>query len=109
MPHMVVTLDTSHLEMSPLNLFAPGTGLYFPSKKNPLISLTAETSQEPIGPCQLSEQSVDSFRHSLMAAWSSALDFETHPVVGYYNRGDTVGRTDRVTMMIRITDNVFEG
>ena len=104
MPHMVVTLDTSHLEMSPLNLFAPGTGLYFPSKKNPLISLTAETSQEPIGPCQLSEQSVDSFRHSLMAAWSSALDFGAHAVVGYY-RVHTVGVRVRVRVRIRVTVN----
>ena len=44
---MVVTLDTSHLEMSPVNLSDPGTRLY----NNQLVSVTAETSQDPIGPC----------------------------------------------------------
>ena len=83
MPHMVVTLDTSHLEMSPSNLFDPGTGLRFASKNNQLISVTAETSQDPIGPCRPLEQSVGgNFRHSLMAVWSSALDFGAHPAMG---------------------------
>ena len=84
------TLDTSHLEMSPLNLFAPGKSLLFKSKKSQLVSVTAaygrtgRLSQDPIGPCGPKEQSVDSCRHSLMAAWSSALVFGDQPVVCYY-------------------------
>ena len=49
---------------------------------NWLISVIAETSQAPIGPCGPLEQSVGSCRHSFMAAWSSALDFGAHPVAG---------------------------
>ena len=79
---MSVTLDTSHFEMSPSNLSAPGTGLEFSSKNNQLISVTAETSQDSTGPCEPLEQSVgDSFRHSAMAAWSSAFEVGYHPVV----------------------------
>ena len=48
------------------------------------ISVTAETSQDPIGPCEPLEQSVESFRHSTMAAWSSTLDFAANPVVGVW-------------------------
>ena len=76
---MVVTLDTSHLEISPVNLFAP--------YNNQLMSIKAETSQDPIGPCGPLEQSEESRRHSLMAALSSAFDFGAHPVVRYHNRG----------------------
>ena len=47
------------------------------------MSVTVDTSQDPIGPCGPLEQSADSFRHSTMAAWSSALDLGAHPVVGY--------------------------
>ena len=47
---IVVTLDTSHLEMSPTNLFASGRGLFLVSRNNRLISVIAETSQDPIGP-----------------------------------------------------------
>ena len=54
---MVVTLDTSHLEMSPVNLSASGTTS---SLNKLLISVTADTSQELIGPCGPLEQSVDS-------------------------------------------------
>ena len=78
MRYMLVTLDTSHVEMSLLNLFAPGTNL---SLKKWLISVTAETSQDPMGPCGLLEQSD---RHSLMAVWISSLDFGAHPMVVYY-------------------------
>ena len=72
---MLVTLDTSHLERSPSNDGA---------ENNKPISVTAETSQDPIGPCGPSKQSEDSSRHSLIAAWSFALDFGTHPVTSYY-------------------------
>ena len=72
---IVVTFDTSHLEMSPLNLSAPGRGAYFASTNNPLISVTAETSQDPIGPyVPLVQSKSDAFRHAAMAALSSALD-----------------------------------
>merc|ERR1719331_1083592 len=41
---------------------------------------TFETSQDPIGPCGPLEQSKSPpFRHSAMAAWSSALDFGAQP------------------------------
>ena len=84
MASMLVALDTFHVDMLPLNLFAPIT-------KSPLnnwyISITAETSQDPIGPCGPLEQSLDSCRHPLMAAWSSALDFAAHPVVEYCDMG----------------------
>ena len=98
MAFMVVTLDTSHLDMSPVNSFALGIRLSFASKNNQLISLTAETSQDPIGPRGPWEQSEDSCKHSLMAVWSSALDFGAHPVVEHYNRGYPV----RLRVMIRI-------
>ena len=81
MAFMVVTLDTSHLDMSPVNLFAPGIRLSFASKNNQLMSVNAETSQDPIGPCEPLEQSEDSFTHLRMAVWSSALDFGAHPLV----------------------------
>ena len=80
MTYMLVTLDTSHLEMSPLNLSVPETTV---ESNTSFMSVTAETSQDPIGPCGPLEQSVDSCRHSLMAARSSALDSGAHPVVGY--------------------------
>ena len=85
---MLVTLDTSQLDMSPMNLFALGTNL-----NNKLMSVAAETSQDPIGPCGPLEQSVDSFRDSLMVTWSLAfgVDFESHPIVGYYYRGTLLG------------------
>ena len=72
MPHTVVTLDTSHLEMSPLNLSAPRTAS---GLNNSFISVTAETSHDPIGPCGPLEQSEDSFRHFRKAAWRFSLDF----------------------------------
>merc|ERR1711900_105797 len=66
----------SHFEMSPLNFSVAG----ITSTSNKLsISVTAVTSQDPIGPCGPLEQSVDSFRQSAMAAWSSFLDFGAHP------------------------------
>ena len=96
MPNMSVTFDTSHLEMSTLS--EVGT----PSKNNQFISVTAETSQDPIGPCRPLEQSEDSCRHSLMAAWRPGLDFGVHSVVRCYCRGDTVGVS--VGIMIRVRD-----
>merc|ERR1719182_554544 len=71
---MSVTLDTSQFERSPLNLSAPGRASEFASTNNPLMSVTAETFQDPIGPCGPLEQSVDSWRHWPMAARSSLLD-----------------------------------
>ena len=61
------------------------------------MSVTAETSHDPIGPCEPLEQSVDSCRHCSMAARSSAFDFGDHPVVLYYYSGDTVGVRVRLT------------
>ena len=76
---MLVTLDTSHLEMSALNDDASGT-LFALNKL--IISVTPDTSQDPIGPCGPSEQSKSPrFRHSAMAASSSALDLGAHPYV----------------------------
>merc|ERR1719201_2316229 len=43
--------------------------------------VTAETSHDPIGPCGPLEQWVDCFRHSLMAASSSPLDFGANTLV----------------------------
>ena len=79
---MSVTLDTSHLEMSPANAYLYPPGEYFTN--NRLISVTADTSQDPTGPCGLSEQSADSCRHSTTAAWSCALDCGAHPVARHY-------------------------
>ena len=73
---MSVTLDTSHFEMSPLNENARWNV--------DCMLVTAETFQDPIGPCGPLEQSLDSCRHSLMAARSCAFDFETQPAVGHY-------------------------
>ena len=70
---MVFTLDTSHFEMSPLN-----EG-YHARWNVDCMLVTAETFQDPIGPCGPLEQSLVSFRHSAMAALSSAFD----PVMGY--------------------------
>ena len=88
MPIMLVVLDTSHLERSPLNLSAPGTRSLLASKNNWCISVTAETSQDPIGPCGPLEQSKsDAFRHSTMAAWSSTFDFGAQALVVVRVRG----------------------
>ena len=70
---MLVTLETSHFEMSPLNNFV----LANMSLMNiSLMSVTLETSQSPSGPCGLLEQSPfgDSLRHASTALRSSALD-----------------------------------
>ena len=84
MASMLVTLDTSHFETSPLNCFDPRTRLPFASTNNQLMSVTADTSHDPIGPCGASEQSSGSCWHSPMAVWSSAFDCGAHPVVVYY-------------------------
>ena len=97
MAHMVVTLDTSHLEISPVNSLDLGT---ISSLNNWLISITAEISQDPTGPCGLLEQSKDNFlRHSPMAACSSALDFGVQPGVRY-SGSHTVGVRMRVRIKI---------
>ena len=81
MSSILVTLDTSHLERSPLNSYALGIG----SKSltnNLLISVTAETSQDPIGfdkPFAPSKGDISSV--STMASWSCALDLRTHTAV----------------------------
>ena len=55
------------------------------------MSVTDETSQNPIGPCGPLEQSKsDVFRHSAMAALSSLFDLGAQAVeVGYYYRDYT--------------------
>ena len=88
MPSMVVTLDTSHLEMSTSNLSAPGTAFAFTSMNNLRILVTLETSQDPMGPCGPLEQSKsDALRHAAMAALSSALDLGAHPAAGIKGEG----------------------
>ena len=78
MESMSVTLDTSHFEMSLLNDDAAEIW----SVANKLFILfTAETSQDPIAACGPLEKSVESFKHSRTAAWSSALDFGGGTVV----------------------------
>ena len=72
MPFMFVTLDTCQNEMSPLNDVAEAN--------NELMSVTADTSQDPIGPCSPLEQSEDSLRHCVIAAFSSVLDFGANAV-----------------------------
>ena len=69
-----------------------------------MLSVTAETSHDPIGPCGPLEQSEDSCKHSTMAALSSDLDVGDHSVVEYHNRGTMVGvRVGvRARIMIRI-------
>ena len=76
-PNVVVTLDTSHLEMSPLKLLAPRTNFLL---NNAVMPVTAETFHDAIGPYGPLEQSADSSRHSLMADRSSAFLFGAHPV-----------------------------
>ena len=64
---MSVTLETSQLEMLPLNDVAP--------RKIDLISVTPDTFQSPIGPCGPREQSLDNIRQVVTTVLSSALDF----------------------------------
>ena len=101
MPHMLVTLDTSQSEMSPVNFFPPVTLSRF---NNWLISVTSDTSQDPIRPRGPLEQSVDSCRHSRMADCSLALN----PVMAYYFRGHTIALQLRVPIIIcvRVGDRV---
>ena len=85
-------MDTSHLEISPLNDNADVKTLRMlvfslDTKNNQLMSVTAETSQNPIGPCGPLEHLLDTFRHSTMANRRLALNFGGHAVVGYYCRG----------------------
>ena len=97
MNSMVVTLDTSHLEISPLN-DDKGKNMAF------MLSGMAETSQDPIGPCGPLEQSKSfSVRHSTMAALSSASDVRANAAVAHYNRGYTSGVKMGVLIMIRVT------
>ena len=63
------------------------------------MSVTVETSQDPIGPSGPLEQSVNNCRHSLMAALSLSLDFGTYPVAGYCCRNHTVGFRGRAKIM----------
>ena len=81
MRRMLVTLDTSHSEMSPLNVDISGT---CHASNKLIILVTAETSQAPIRPCGLLKQSVGvSLTHCTMAALTSALDVGVQPVVGH--------------------------
>ena len=56
---------------------------------NLLMSFTAETSHDPIGPYRPLEQSVNSSKQSLMVALSTALDSGDHAMVikGLYDCG----------------------
>merc|ERR1719201_1453892 len=69
-----VTLDTSQLDMSPLNSLALLMRFIFLSMNSAVMSVTPETSQDPIRPWGPFLQERDRSRHSAMAAWSSALD-----------------------------------
>ena len=74
-----------------------------PSKNSLRMSGTADTSQDPIGPCGPLEQSVgDSCRHSTMADWSSVLDFGAHAVAVYYYRGHALMVRMGVRIMISV-------
>ena len=102
-PLMSVTLDTSHLEMSPLNSLAPGTGLDFESTNNQLMSVTAETSHDAIGPYRPWEQSVgESLRHLAMASSRSSLDCGGHSVVVYCYRVQKGGVGFKVRVWVRV-------
>ena len=96
---MLVTLDTSHFEMSPLNDFAEA------NMSN--MSATPETSHDPIGPCEPLEQSESPpFRHALMAVWSCAFDFGAKPVALCYCMGPfgfTVVARVRVWVRIKVS------
>ena len=92
MAFMLVTLDTFHFDMSPLNDAAPRNmalisatldtfhfeimSLKFKKAKIPLILVMAETSHSFIGPCGDVEQTPlgDSLRHSSMALVSCDWD-----------------------------------
>ena len=65
---MSVTLDTSHFEMSPLNNCAP--------KNTPFMSVTLDTSHPAIDSCGQPEQSPfgESLRYESTAPLSSVLD-----------------------------------
>ena len=56
--HMFFTLDTSHLEMSPLNDDAAAVRGDSHLSNNFFILITAETFHNPIGPCGPLRQSV---------------------------------------------------
>merc|ERR1719174_3024027 len=76
---ILVTLDTSHFERSPLKSCAPSTGFPDSSTNNLLMSVTAETSQDPIGfDRPLAPSTGDISSVSAMASLSPALDFRTH-------------------------------
>ncbi len=65
---MLVTLDKSHLERSPMKLVDPGIGLLVASKNRFIKLVIADTSHDPIGPCGPLEQShSERRRHCIMA------------------------------------------
>ena len=98
---MLITLDTSHLEMSPLN---DDTRATLSALNKLSISFTDETSQDQIGPRASVKQLVgDSWRHSLTVAVSSALDFGAYPAVVYYKRSYTAGATLGTRIMIKLS------
>ena len=91
MSRMSVTLVTSHLEMSPLNVDAGANKpAVLVTMNNWLMSLIANTSHDPIGPCGPFKQSLHSFRHNLMWAWSSGFDSGAHPAVIHIYASDAV-------------------
>ncbi len=70
----------------------------------PPMSVTLDTSQDPIGPCEPWEQSLDSLRNSPIAAFSSALDFGLKTVAvlvpGHIFRGESVAEGDHVNAAV---------
>ena len=70
---MLVTADTSHFERSWLKADAP--------KNMSCMLVTADTSQAPMGPCELEEQSptAELFRQVYLASLSSFSDFGANP------------------------------
>ena len=105
-PRMLVTVDTSQFDISPLNSSVPGRRLLFASKNNRLISVTAGTCQDPIGPSGPLEQSVDNCRHCLMAFWSSALACGAQPMRGIGRKIFSVRLPSRERPTVRVVVKV---
>ena len=104
---MMVTLDTSHVEMSPLNDVAPrniadmsvtlDTSHFqrsllnnFAKANMRVMSLMLDASHSPIGPCLPSAQSPlgDTLRHSITAALSSSSDCGENDCTAEINGGE---------------------
>ena len=91
---MVVTLDTSHREMSPLKEFSLANKW--------IISVTSDTSHSAIGPCGPSEQSPsgDISRHSSTASLSSSLEENAAVVWRVVKLGEVERKVDSVRVNV---------